>query len=271
MPPLDVDELREINGHYLPGRRFPRPIAPGVQWLGGCSAIALDESRPDIRHSQCNSYLVTGSAATLLVDTGHPAFWGGYLEALRAALGGRPLDYVLPTHAEIPHAGSLTFLYRQWPGLTVVGNTQDYHLFHPEVPASACRPMRGSEQRIDLGDRIIEVMPALLKDLGTTVWGFDHRSRVLFVADAFAYMHWHSEDSCGLTMEEISDRPDPERFQFPLTGLSYHDQTATVTEFRGLICTLGVRLIAPAHGTVITDITSTSAYLMRLRDTHRTA
>lgn len=263
---LDLDELREIHGLYLPGRRFPRAIADGVQWLGGCSAIALDETRPDIRHSQCNCYLITGSQATMLVDTGHPAFWGGYREALYKALDGRPLDYVMPTHSEIPHAGSLTLLHREWPGLTVVGNTQDYHLFHPAVPASAYQPMmRDGEQTIDLGDRRVMVMSALFKDLGNTVWAFDDGARVLFPADAFAYLHWHSEDACGLTLEELDVPPEPENFQFIISGVQYRDMNAKVDAFAALMERLDVRVLAPAHGTVMTDLHRADWFLDALR------
>lgn len=264
---LDLDDLHEVYGHYLPGRRFPKEIADGVQWLGGCSAIALDESRPDIRHSQCNCYLITGEFATMLIDTGHPAFWGGYRDALYQALDGRALDYVMPTHAEIPHAGALTLLYHEWPELTVVGNTQDYHLFHPDLPKSAYRSMGdGLSQRIDLGGRTVEILPALFKDLGTTVWAFDDRSKVFFPADAFAYMHWHSEDACGLTMEELPGEPETENFQFIISGVQYRDMNEKVDAFRALVDRLGAQVLAPAHGTVMTDISRARWFLEPLRD-----
>ncbi|HEX3792479.1 MAG TPA: MBL fold metallo-hydrolase [Pseudonocardiaceae bacterium] len=264
---LDLDDLREVYGHYLPGRRFPKTIAPGVQWLGGCSAIALDEGRPDIRHSQCNCYLVTGDTGTLLVDSGHPAFWGGYRDALYQALDGRPLDYVMPTHAEVPHAGALTLLYHEWPGLTVVGNTQDYHLFHPELPDSAYRPMPVvGNQLVDLGGRTFEIMPALFKDLATTVWGFDDRTKVFFPADAFAYMHWHSEDACGLTMEELPGEPEPDNFQFIISGVQYRDMNEKVDRFQELMTEYQVVTLAPAHGTVLTDMARTRWFLDGLRE-----
>lgn len=254
MPDPELDELRALYGEYLPGPRFPKAVADGVYWLGGCSAIALDETVPDLRHSQCNCYLVVGEDKTLLVDAGHPALWHGLRPALHEALAGRPLDYVMPTHAEIPHAGALTLLHREWPELRVVGNTQDYHLFHPELPDSAYLPMRrGQRQSIDLGGRRFDVLAALFKDLGSTVWGFDHGTRTLFPADAFACMHWHSKEHCGLTLEEIGPDPEPSNVHFIVSGAQCRNLDRKLHEFDVLVTELDVRILAPAHGTVITD------------------
>lgn len=266
MPDLELDELRALYGEYLPGPRFPKLVAEGVHWLGGCSAIALDETVPDLRHSQCNCYLIVGRSKTLLVDAGHPALWKGLRDALVTALDGRPLDYVMPTHAEIPHAGALTLLYREWPGLTVIGNTQDYHLFHPELPAEAYQPMsRGQRQSVDLGDRQFDVLPALFKDLGSTVWGFDHGTRALFPADAFACMHWHSKEHCGLTLEEIGSDPEPSNVHFIVSGAEYRNLSAKLDQFDAFVADRDVSLLAPAHGTVITDARRARWFLDGLR------
>jgi flavorubredoxin len=209
---------------------------------------------------------VVGRDKTLLVDTGHPALWHGLRPTLHAALGGRDLDYVMPTHAEIPHAGALTLLYREWPGLTVIGNTQDYHLYHPELPAGSYQPMRrGEVQSVDLGGRRFDVLPALFKDLGNTVWGFDHGTRTLFPADAFACMHWHSKEHCGLTLEEIGPDPQPSNVHFIVSGAEFRNLDRKLDEFDALIAGLDVRILAPAHGTVITDARRARWFLDGLR------
>ncbi|MFC5753226.1 MBL fold metallo-hydrolase [Actinomadura rugatobispora] len=271
---MDLDDLLDVYGTYFVPGRFPRPIAEGVQWIGGCSALFLDRSKPDLAHSALNAYLVLGEEKTLLVDAGHPALWPGFSAALDTALGGRPLDYVMPTHPEIPHAGALTLLHRTFPGLTVVGDTRDYFLYHPGVPDSAYRPMAPGE-RLDLGGgHEFEIVEALFKDLPNTVWGFDHRSRTLFPADGFAYFHWHRQDACGLTTEDLGFAPGADTYA-PMTeivsGLELLDIEDTVQRFLRLIDHTDPTVIAPAHGTVVTDVPKSFAYLEALRAKARPA
>jgi flavorubredoxin len=264
---VDLDDLMDVYGTYFVHEKFPRPLADGLTWIGGCSALFLDPAKPDLVHSALNTYLVLGSEKTLLVDTGHPALWPGFRAALEKALAGRPLDYVVPTHPEIPHAGSLSLLYERWPELTVAGDVRDYFLYHPDVPEHAYRPVPPGG-RIDLGDREFEILPALFKDLTNTVWGFDHGSRTLFPADGFAFFHWHTEQSCGMTAEEFGVVPDAEKYSVMteiVSGVELLDLTEKIDAFRRMVEEYRPTAVAPAHGTVVTHVESALNYLTALR------
>ena len=50
---------------------------------------------------------------------------------------------------------------------------------------------------IDLGDRQFMAVEPVIRDLRTTLWGFDTGERVLFPGDGFAYSHYHWDDHCG--------------------------------------------------------------------------
>jgi len=84
-------------------------------------------------------------------------------------------------------------------------------------------------------------------------WGFDHGTRTLFPADAFACMHWHSKEHCGLTLEEIGPDPEPSNVHFIVSGAQRRNLDRKLHEFDVLVTELDVRILAPAHGTVITD------------------
>jgi flavorubredoxin len=60
---------------------------------------------------------------------------------------------------------------------------------------------------VDLGgDAVFEVLPAVIRDLRTSLWGYERSRRVLFPGDGFGYMHIHGADQCGRTAEEVPDR-----------------------------------------------------------------
>ena len=102
---------------------LPRQITDGLVWTGGC--LVFDYDGEDIHGHMC-TYLIIGETHTLLVDGGHPAHWSAVERTLDEYLGGRPLDYVFPTHSEMPHAGSLERLITRNPlggaGIVMTGH-----------------------------------------------------------------------------------------------------------------------------------------------------
>ena len=236
----------------MPAPAPPREVVPGVFWTGGCLEAAYDDR---VIHQNVSTYLVVGSDATLLVDTGHPKDWALVQAHLEAVLGDRPLDYVFPTHAELPHAGNIARLVERWPQTRVVGDVRDYHLFWPEVTPRL--EAFGVGDVIDLGARTFTFVDGLMRDLPMTLWGFDDATATLFVSDAYAYTHDHEAGQCFMVAEELPDLPSPEQTRYinekALYFLRYVELDPLYAALSQLREELGVRVIAPAHGCVITD------------------
>ncbi|MEA5455985.1 MBL fold metallo-hydrolase [Sinomonas sp. JGH33] len=241
-----------------------RRIADGVFWLGGClSAFSAGEEV----HYHVSSYLVIGSRATLLVDTGDPAHRPLVLDQLERALGGRPLDYVFPTHPEIPHAGNLPALLERFPGARVVGDVRDYALHFPESEGrfDAKRP----GDAIDLGGREFRFLPAYIRDLENTLWGYDSGARMLFVSDGFSFIHdvpspdgedepAHRPGQCRLLSSEMPAPPSVEQAAYgtgrALYWTKFVDVSSAFAEIERTLAELPTELIGPAHGNVIDDV-----------------
>lgn len=231
---------------------MPREVAPGLVWTGGC--LQFDYEGEPI-HSHMCSYLIVGSDRSLLVDTGHPAHAAAVQDTLESALGDRPLDYVFPTHSEMPHAGNLPRWLAKYPGLRVVGDVRDYHLFYPEFEGRFDQYAIGD--RIDLGDREFIFLEAIWRDLPSTLWGYDTSSESLFVADGFAYTHHHVSGQCAMTSEE---RPPPDHRQTAfineraLFWTRYVDVEESFGRIDAMFAKHPTRMVAPAHGGVIVNL-----------------
>ena len=89
---------------------------------------------------------------------------------------------------------------RALPGRTVVGEVRDYHLDFPEYADRLVALPIGAE--IDLGGTAMRICQSVIRDMPSTVWGFDTARRVLFPGDGFAYAHYHEAGHCGQTAEE---------------------------------------------------------------------
>jgi flavorubredoxin len=231
---------------------LPREITDGVYLLGGCLVAGEAEGR---YHNHVSAYLVVGDDRTLLVDTGHPKDWDAVSEALDQVLGARPLDYVFPTHNEMPHAGNLPRLAAKYPEAEVCGPTGDYHFYYPEYEDRL--RSRGPGDALDLGGRVFRFVEAVILDLPSTVWGFDEKSRVLFVSDGYSYSHEHEAGQCALTAEELPHLPTAEQTRHinekALYWTKFRDMTPFFDRLAEVRDELRVAVIAPAHGNVITD------------------
>jgi glyoxylase-like metal-dependent hydrolase (beta-lactamase superfamily II) len=240
-----------------------REITPGVHWLGGCFQAAA-AGRP--AHYHVSTYLVVGERRTVLVDTGDPLHWPTIERQLVELLGERPLDYVMPTHPELPHAGNLPALARRYPGLEICGDVRDYHIYFPEV-ADHLVPLPAGA-RLELGGRALELLPALISDLPNTLWAYDDGGGVLFSSDGFPYLHQGSGDpdalgpthlpgQCQLMSTELGGGPTVDDAAYG-TGRSLYwtrfvDISDTFEEIAALFAGRTIAFIAPCHGNVIAD------------------
>jgi flavorubredoxin len=255
---------------------LPRRLTPSITWLGDCLK-RLEAGKPV--HVHTSSFLVVGEAETLLVDTGHPTHWSEMQRQLDELLEGRDLDWIFPTHPELPHAGNLNRLLARYPRAAVTGDTRDYALYCPEFVDRLVPRIAGEE--VDLGGRRIVFLDAPIKDLPSTQWAYETSEQVLFVADAFGYTHggipgagagepMHLPGECGLLSTELAAEPSVDQTAFltraALFWSRYVDVAPHFAEVEALLERYPARLIAPAHGNVIADF---DALLPVLRAAHR--
>jgi flavorubredoxin len=239
-----------------------REVAPGLHWLCGCISL---EYKGRMIHSYVAPYLILGAEKTLMVDSGHGGHWPMVKAKLDRLLDGRPLDYVFPTHPEMPHAGNVSRLLEEHPGCQIVGDIRDLHLYFPGDTARFVSKRAGDA--LDLGDRTFTFHEAIVRDLTNTLWGFDDGSGTLFVADGFGFSHYHGAGECGSFAEELDEEIQADQVTFlndaALAWIRYTDLRPIMARVDALVAELDVRIVAPAHGAIITDVEGTFA---RVRD-----
>ncbi len=233
-------------------RTLPREIAPGTFWFGCCLEV---HQSPKILHNHNSSYLLLGSKATVLVDTGMPYGWAQLRTELEIVLNGRPLDFVFPTHPEAPHMGNIGPLLELYPRMKIAGDLRNYHLYYPHAQHRFQSMVAGDS--LDLGGRRLQAAPAVIHDIPNTLWGYEPDQRILFVSDAYPYTHEHEAHQCGLTSEELPEAIRPEDTSvvigFALSWVRHVDADVIMTKLNAFLATHPVDIIAPAHGGVVTN------------------
>ncbi len=257
--------------------QLPREIADGVWWLGGCLESAAF-SEPV--HFHTSAYLIVGADQTLLYDTAPPAMWPELDRDLDRILGTRPLDFVVPSHPEIPHAGNLGKLLDKYPAALAMGDLRDYHLYFPDHVGQ----MRSVPHETTLalgGGYRFTFLDAIIEDLPNTVWGYEHKQQVLFPVDALGYGHlpqnaefpdepMHRAGECALLASELHQPPalDLATYltQSSLFWSRYVEITPYLARLEALMRQYPPRFIAPAHGSVIDDL---DIVMPVMREAHR--
>jgi len=236
---------------------LPRELAPGVHWLGDCFVFPPHPGE-ELQHAYTSVYLVEGAERSLVVDTGNPRDWPAVERHLdeRLAAGAPPVEWIFPTHVEVAHAGNTGRLLAKFPDARLVADLHDHHLVNPDLTDRFVHVRVGD--RVDLGGRRFEFVDAVFRDLASTLWGYDTGAGVLFCGDGLGFGHYHAAEHCGRLTEEIPDLPIQELTGQFLEAALYWTRLKSaaphIARLEQLIAIdLDVRLIAPAHGSPITD------------------
>jgi flavorubredoxin len=249
-----------VNNHNA----FPRRISDGFAWLGTCLETVFHQHQ---YHLHMGVYLLIGEKKSLLVDTGTPTYWPMISRQIEELLDGRTLDYVFPTHPEIPHSSALPNILRAYPNARALCDTRDYGLYYPDFIDQLVdvKPY----ETFDLGGGVeFEVLPALIKDLSNSLWGFEKKNKVLFVADGFSFLHrgnrpidedaGHLPGECTKLTSEFGERLNPHNATYLLQAALYWSRFIDVPKLFGpiddLIQKYKPAYIAPAHGNLIDDV-----------------
>jgi flavorubredoxin len=260
-------------------RRLPREISPGVWWVGGCLASnAFDEPV----HFHTSAYLVIGTERTLLYDTAPPSMWEEMDRDLDRLLGGRKLDYCVPSHSEIPHAGNLHRLCAKYPDMVVTGDMRDFHLYYPDYVHQMVHAQPDTTIELGGGYRFT-LLDAIIEDLPSTMWGYEHRSQTLFPVDALGYGHQpqapefpdelvHRAGECALFSSELRNPPEMKYATHLMSASLFWSKYVHVEPFFKKLAALmekyPTKLIAPAHGAVIDDL---AVIMPVMREAHQRA
>lgn len=239
------------------GEVLPRPLADGISWLGDCFVWPAQPGKEG-EHSYTSAYFIAGAECSMLVDTGHP---NDFLPIARQiddllAQGAPELRWIFPTHPEVTHAGNLGRLMDKFPRARMISNTADFHLSFPDFVSRFEHVQAGDE--IDLGSRKFVFLDAIFRDLMSSLWGYDRKAKTLFCSDGLGFGHYHAAEHCGMLTEEIADLDIEEATkEFMESALYWSRLKSPLPHSERLLELVNseypVDLIAPAHGSPITD------------------
>ncbi|MCX8142161.1 MAG: FprA family A-type flavoprotein [Candidatus Nezhaarchaeota archaeon] len=227
-----------------------RGIVDGVFYVG-VDDLELDifESIWPLPHGiSYNSYLVTGSEGSALIDTVDSRFSRYLMDNVVKVLGSRKLDYVVLNHLEQDHSGSLPVILEVYPDVTVVGTMMALKLarnFYGEI--KRCLTVKDGDA-IDLGGKVLKFIQTPWLHWPETMMTYLVEGGVLFSCDAFG--------SFGALRGKLFDDEVEADLYLSEAKRYFSNIVAPVSSFvlkaidKVKSLNLDVRVVAPSHGPI---------------------
>jgi len=164
-----------------------REIHPGVYWVGvvDWDRRLFDELIPLPNGTSYNSYLIRGETRTALIDTVDPPFFE-VLQSRLDSLGIDKIDYVVTSHGEQDHSGSLPLILARYPEAQIVCTERCSGLVQSmlHVPPEKITSVEDGAT-LDLGGRTLEFLHAPWVHWPETMMTYLQEDKILFPCDLF--------------------------------------------------------------------------------------
>ncbi len=214
--------------------------------------IGVDDKEIDLFESQYvvpdgvsyNSYLILDEK-TALMDTVDARGMKEWEQKLQEALDGRKLDFLVISHLEPDHAGSIGRLLELYPDVVIVGNAKTFNMlpqfFEVALDDRSIEVREGDT--LSLGSHTLSFYMAPMVHWPEVMVTYESSEKVLFSADGFGkFGAMDAEDDEGWACEA-------RRYYFNIVGR----YGASVQALLKKAAKLDIATICPLHGPILNE------------------
>ena len=214
--------------------------------------IRVDDRAIDLFESQYvvpdgvtyNSYLILDEK-TALMDTVDARGMEEWERNLQAALDGRKLDFLVISHLEPDHAGSIGRLLELYPDVVIVGNAKTFNMlpqfFDVALDDRSIEVREGDT--LSLGSHTLNFYMAPMVHWPEVMVTYESSEKILFSADGFGkFGAMDAEDDEGWACEA-------RRYYFNIVGR----YGASVQALLKKASKLDISMICPLHGPILKE------------------
>lgn len=221
-------------------------ISDAVKYIG------VDDKTIDLFESQYvvpegvsyNSYLILDEKVALM-DTVDARCMDEWENKLTQALGGRTPDYLVISHLEPDHAGSIGRVLELFPDITLVGNAKTFAMlpqFFAVAPEIKMHTVAEGDT-LSLGVHTLSFFMAPMVHWPEVMVTYESSEKILFSADGFGkFGALDAEDAEGWACEA-------RRYYFNIVG----KYGAPVQALLKKAATLDIQTICPLHGPILNE------------------
>ena len=188
-----------------------------------------------------NSYLILDEK-TAVMDTVDARRSREWLDGLRKELGGRMPDYLVISHLEPDHAGTVGELLKAYPDITLVGNAKTFAMLPNFFDVEGCKKLEVAEgSTLSLGKHTLRFLMAPMVHWPEVMVVYEETEKILFSADGFGKF--------GALDTEEDWTCEARRYYFNIVG----KYGAPVQALLKKAAALDIAVICPLHGPVLKE------------------
>ena len=154
-----------------------------------------------------NSYVLKTGGKTILFETAKAKFFDEYLEELREITDVHKIDYLVVSHTEPDHAGSVERLLDLSPRMKILATGCAISFLREIVNRDFVSIAVKDEQRMQIGDRTLRFMIVPNLHWPDTMYTFIEEEQILVTCDSFGSHYAHS----GILASTVPSREDYEK------------------------------------------------------------
>ncbi len=218
-------------------------ISDSILYVGAADTdIDLFESQyPVPQGVTYNSYVIADEKVAVM-DTVDARKTEAWLQNLEQVLNGRIPDYLVISHLEPDHSGSIEAIAKKYPEMKLVGNAKIFAMLPQFITMDVTeRQVVVTEQdTLDLGSHILHFVFAPMVHWPEVMVEYEETEKVLFSADAFGRF---GDSDAGTDWDD-----EARRYYINIVGKYGGPVTTLLKKAAGL----DIRTICPLHGPVLT-------------------
>ena len=226
-----------------------RTVTDAIRYVGADdNTLALFENQYPVQPMgvSYNSYLILDEKIAVMdsVDARAAEEW---LSNVAQVLEGRSPDYLVVTHMEPDHSGSLMRIAQKYPEMKIVGNAKTFTMIKQFFGADALAENRvlevGEGSTLSLGTHRLRFLLAPMVHWPEVMTAYEETEKILFSADAFGRFG---------SLERTASAPwapQARRYYYNIVG-KYGAQVQALLK---KVSTLEIKMICPLHGPVLTE------------------
>ena len=231
-------------------------ISDAIKYIG-CDDKTIDlfESQYPVPNGvSYNSYVILDEKVAVM-DTADPRVTDEWLNNLDVELDGRDVDYLVVSHMEPDHAGSIKAFLEKYPNTTVVGNAKTFPMMAQFMDASLFESRKqvvAEGDTLSLGEHELTFVMAPMVHWPEVMVEYESKEKVLFSADGFGKFGALDVDEPWID--------EARRYYLNIVG----KYGASVQGLLKKAANLDIQTICPLHGPILTE---NLGYYINLYDT----
>lgn len=231
-------------------------ISDSIKYIG-CDDKTIDlfESQYPVPNGvSYNSYLILDEKVAVM-DTADPRVTDEWLNNLDVELAGRDVDYLVVSHMEPDHAGSIKVFLEKYPNTTVVGNAKTFPMMAQFMDASLFENRKhvvAEGDKLSLGEHELTFVMAPMVHWPEVMVEYESKEKILFSADGFGKFGALDVDEPWVD--------EARRYYLNIVG----KYGASVQGLLKKAANLDIQTICPLHGPILTE---NLGYYINLYDT----